>query len=222
MNAENSAKEFISPKGFKVGKWFLETPLPLSTGARWTYVLLAIYSGGDSYAWPDMATLMKNISASARTVRRYLDELVRHAFIIIAHDYIEGQKRGKKRPVYRFLNHAVFSSENFLEWEKSNAEKTGKVETNANGFDFDQWEAKVEWCEKADARMRAEQAALEEQRQKSPDSVPANVTNCPETYGKNDAVLTGFCDKNDIGLYKEGNYDLEIPPHTPEGKEFED
>ncbi len=204
MNAGNDAKKFISPKGFNVGKWFLETPLPLSTGAKWTYVLLAICSGGNSYAWPDMASLMKNVSASSRTVRRYLDELVRHGFIIITHDYIEGQKRGKKRPIYRFLNHAVLSSENLLEWDKNKAKKAEEVEANTTGFDFDQWEETVEWCENEQARTWAEQAAWEEQRQKSPDSAPANVTNFP-----------GICDKNDTGLYKVESYDLEIPPISP-------
>lgn len=202
MNAENCAKDFIAPKGFNVGKWFLETPLPLSTGAKWTYVVLAICACGDNHAWPDMEYLVKKVSASSRTIRRYLDELVRHGFIVISNE----KSMGKKRAIYRFLNHAVLSSENAQEWERKAEKKAvaDTAESDATAFDFDQWEKMVEQHEKESAKLQAEQAAWAEEAKNSSGFQSANVTNCP-----------GICDKNDTALYKVESYDLEIPPISP-------
>lgn len=104
MNAEQGAErnsaEFMVPEGFQMNGWLLQTNL--SNGAKLAYSVLAICCGGRSYAWPSYEYLTVCLSASKRTVQRYLRELETHNFIKIERQYVKGQMRN----VYRFLNHA--------------------------------------------------------------------------------------------------------------------
>ena len=107
MNAENSEKSYIVPEGFNMGQWFLHSQLPLSTGAKLTYVVLATCSYRRDYSWASLEFLAEKVSASKRTVRRYLDELAAARFIEITSEKL----MGAKRPIFRFLNHAVLGFE---------------------------------------------------------------------------------------------------------------
>ena len=81
MNAENGEKSYIVPEGFSMNPWFLTNELPLSQGAKFTYVVLATCSYRRDYGWATLDFLSRKVSASQRTVRRYLNELVEAKFI---------------------------------------------------------------------------------------------------------------------------------------------
>ncbi len=108
MNAEQSAKSYIVPEGFSMNPWFLTNELPLSQGAKFTYVVLATCSYRRDYGWATLDFLSRKVSASQRTVRRYLDELVAAKFIELTHEKLMGERR----LIYRFLNNVYMDFEN--------------------------------------------------------------------------------------------------------------
>jgi hypothetical protein len=93
------------PENFKLHGWLLKTDL--SMGAKLTYSVLACCCNGRDHVWPSQNFLAKCLSASVRTVQRYLKELVDFGLITITKKYL----MGKKRSIYSFLNHALVSFE---------------------------------------------------------------------------------------------------------------
>ena len=103
MNPEESMPGTYVPDNFRVSKWLLETDLSL--GAKLTYSVLASCSCGRDYVWPSQEYLAKAVSASVRTIQRYLKELVNFGLIGINRQFLMGQIRS----VYSFLNHSLVS-----------------------------------------------------------------------------------------------------------------
>jgi hypothetical protein len=108
--------ETYVPEEFKMGSWILKTEL--SSGAKLTFSVLAICAGGRDFVWPSQEYLAQAVSASVRSVQRYLKELAEFGLIRI------GKKRlmGQTRTIYSFLNHALVS---FEPKASATAQKTG-------------------------------------------------------------------------------------------------
>ena len=95
MNAEDSY--FIGGE-VRLPDWLMS--MELSTGAKLTYNVLATCAGGRDHAWPKQEYLARRVSASVRTIQRYLGELARHGLIAVSRESL----KGKMRCVYAFLS----------------------------------------------------------------------------------------------------------------------
>lgn len=113
----NQTQETYIPDEFYLGKWLLKSNLSL--GAKLTYSVLACCRNGRDYVWPSPDYLAQCVSASVRTVRRYMKELVDFGLIRIRKKYLMGQTR----TIYIFLNHALVG----FEPKASKAEKNTPV-----------------------------------------------------------------------------------------------
>jgi len=101
MIDNQSVPETYVPDDFKIGSWILKTEL--SSGAKLTFSVLAVCAGGRDHVWPSQEYLAKAVSASVRSVQRYLKELVDFGLIRIGKKWLMGQTR----TIYSFLNHAL-------------------------------------------------------------------------------------------------------------------
>ena len=105
MIDNQSAPETYVPDDFKMGSWILKTEL--SSGAKLTFSVLAVCAGGRDHVWPSQEYLAQAVSASVRSVQRYLKELAEFGLIRIGKKWLMGQTR----TIYSFLNHALVSFE---------------------------------------------------------------------------------------------------------------
>ena len=58
-----------------------------------TYSVLAACAGVRAYAWPEQDYLAKRVSASVRSVQRYLGELTRRGLIAVSRESVKGKRR---------------------------------------------------------------------------------------------------------------------------------
>lgn len=176
MNAENSVKEYIVPEGFNMGKWFLDSNLPLSTGAKLTYLVLATCSQKHDYSWASLEFLAKNVSASKRTVRRYLEELAKENFIEITN----GVFMGKKRLIFRFLNQAILTFEKVSERRRTPPMRFEDLKKEAEATPPDECQIKPENSEdlckkndKNDTRLYKEESYQVKKENNTPPKPPS-------------------------------------------------
>ena len=123
MTDNQTMPETYVPEDFRMGSWILKTEL--SSGAKLTFSVLAVCAGGRDYVWPSQKYLAGAVSASVRSVQRYLKELAEFGLIRIGKKWLLGQTR----TIYSFLNHALISFEPTVDQKpaRKKAQETGQV-----------------------------------------------------------------------------------------------
>lgn len=103
MNANvNQNGYFVVNYGdFRMPDWLLKANL--SPGAKLTYSVLGCCAGGKDHVWPSQEFLAEKISASIRSVQRYLEELIAFGLIEKGRQWV----KGRVRCIYRFLTHEL-------------------------------------------------------------------------------------------------------------------
>lgn len=114
---------------FCMRDWLLKSDL--STGAKLTYSVLACCAGGKDHAWPSQQFLADQVSATIRSVQKYLEELVDRGFI----KKTRTEFRGKIRCIYHFLLPAVLKGKQNGETLRSSSDAAFKAENKITSHD---------------------------------------------------------------------------------------
>ncbi|MGL4208789.1 MAG: helix-turn-helix domain-containing protein [Candidatus Adiutrix sp.] len=87
----NQNSYLTSNRDFKIQSWLLEAKI--SAGAKFTYSVLAICTGGQDHTWTSQETLSEKSSFSVRTIQRHIKELIECGLIEKARKWIGGKVR---------------------------------------------------------------------------------------------------------------------------------